>query len=101
MEINYSPLAQWLEHRTDNAVVVSSILTRATNKVTMVKKESELLSVTITCAHCNETETYTNEQVHFYANSGECELCGSHGEVKLDGDCKICNRSFDIELHSW
>jgi hypothetical protein len=35
-----------------------------------------------------------------YGDSWECELCGEHGKVTMDVDCK-CGKTHTIWLNSW
>lgn len=44
-------------------------------------------------------KTFPKEKVSFSASESECDMCGSHGSVKLSvyGEKKV----IDVEVHSW
>lgn len=60
-----------------------------------------LVSVNFWCPELKEVVTYTPETYDWSSDSQECELCGSHGKVKVSVRCSCKKKYHDIELHSW
>lgn len=70
--------------------------------MTEEKKKSKLVSIIVEC-ECGHVGTYlkSDNNLSFYANSSECDLCGSHGEIILNFKCSKCGYYQDIQVSSW
>lgn len=70
-------------------------------KKTEVKKEEvKMMGVVIFCPTLNKNITLT-ENYSISAHEGECEMCGSHGEISMFVTKCECGKSHDIEISSW
>lgn len=73
----------------------------------MKRKAAKLLRCVFYCPHCKrevsvEYADGNHGDVEFTGHEYECDLCGSHGEVKVEFTCPVCKKTFeDIELESW
>lgn len=65
------------------------------------KRPLGLVSVTFWCDEKEEEITYTPETYDWSADSQECELCGSHGKIKVSVRCSCKKKYHEIELYSW
>lgn len=70
--------------------------------------EHKLISCTVFCDKCKQeyiidfTENFlAGSQLRFLSHEAECEMCGSHGETKLEFKCPKCKRIRTIYLDSW
>lgn len=64
------------------------------------KAEAVLRNVEILCPTNNQALTVPAERASFWADSYECEGCGSHGSVEVTVTCP-CGNYHKIELYSW
>lgn len=60
----------------------------------------KLAKLTIECSEHGLVEINSND-VYFTETSEDCEMCGSHGNIKVRGRCPECDKHFTIELSSW
>lgn len=51
----------------------------------------------IKCPNCDKM----TEVPWLFADSYECGMCGTHGEVKISGSCEHCDKHFEGEAYSW
>lgn len=65
------------------------------------KDETKFLSVKIHCSNLDKEVDLDMNQVHYSSSESECEICGSHGSVKLKIDKCKCGKSHTVELDSW
>lgn len=69
-----------------------------------MEKTSRLIAIDIECGECKTLNSLTGAGYEFYSNSGQCDTCGSHGEVVLivNADCRGCHKSIDnIGVSTW
>ena len=67
-------------------------------------KQAKLHSIKIRCPKTNKLVNIPGAIVEMGANAADddCEMCGSHGYVRIDIDkCPSCGKRHDIELSSW
>jgi len=65
------------------------------------KAGAKIESITIYCQNLNRSVVVEAEKANFSGSSSECELCGSHGSVKVYvRECQ-CGSYHDIELYEW
>ena len=62
------------------------------------KKQAELKKVVIFCPKLKKHVTL--KEFSFSATNGDCDTCGSHGDVTLTVTC-LCGRFHDIQVNSW
>jgi len=72
----------------------------AHKKTTVPKVEAKVVSLTILCPTLNK-EVIVTSDYSFSGYEAECELCGSHGEVKVCIMKCECGKTHDIQLSSW
>jgi predicted RNA-binding Zn-ribbon protein involved in translation (DUF1610 family) len=63
-------------------------------------KVSKLESLKFVCGSCGKTNLINSDNVSFYADSSECDLCGSHGSIEINTICP-CGKSLTVEPYSW
>lgn len=77
-------------------------LRQKTNTMAKTKKgKTKFLSVKIHCSNLDKEVDLDMNQVHYSSSESECEICGSHGSVKLKIDKCKCGKSHTVELDSW
>ena len=52
------------------------------------------------CSKLEQNVIVKAENISWSACDQECDLCGSHGDIKADFRC-ACGRRHKLELHSW
>lgn len=64
--------------------------------------ESRLVAIVIApeCDPEGEVTIY-RDQLSFYSDHSECDLCGSHGDIVLYLDCKKCKKTHRVTVSSW
>ena len=70
------------------------------NKVVNKKDESKVLGIEIFCDNLSKNVSVDITKACFTGSESECDLCGSHGSVKVYVTCE-CGKNHDIELESW
>lgn len=64
--------------------------------------DKQKVSLVYTCPKTDTQVTKSLEDISFYTNSGECDLCGSHGETRMDiYDCPSCKGYHEVEVSAW
>lgn len=53
-------------------------------------RQSELVGYLVKCKECEEDNLVTAKHAYIYRDSSECDMCGSHGYVRLDTDGETC-----------
>lgn len=69
------------------------------NEKTMI--ETNVAGILIYCSKCDTTQTYTLNETSINSSSNECDLCGSHGEVRFNPTCKTCGAFIEIIVSEW
>lgn len=64
------------------------------------KRKAELKSISIYCPNKKRIVSVPLVNLSWSADDSECEMCGSHGSVEVEFECK-CGKSHSIELDSW
>jgi len=57
-------------------------------------QSAQILNFSILCPVTNKKFTVKYDSSLFHANSSDCDMCGSHGEITLTVPCKFCLKSF-------
>ena len=71
-------------------------------KKTKVAKVKVATTVKALVIHCGNLDKDVVVKASYWnAHSGECELCGSHGDVKVETEKCECGENHTIELYSW
>jgi hypothetical protein len=65
----------------------------------MTKKEIQLINILIYCPKLGKNVTI-KEGLYWSGYDAHCDICGSHGAVKVSFQCK-CGKEHTIELDSW
>lgn len=66
-----------------------------------VKKVEFSLKMTYICPETNEVAEVGLNKHDFEVSSDSCELCGSHGSVIIDVDCRLCGKFHEITFKEW
>lgn len=64
-------------------------------------RPESLVSITIWCPELEKEIVVTPDQWDWSADVNECELCGSHGKIKVSVSCTCKKKYHEIELNSW
>ena len=67
----------------------------------MAKEKAELIALKVMCPVADKTVTILVQDLEWETDSGECELCGSHGSVDVSFKCGGCGKNHRINLKSW
>ena len=62
--------------------------------------ESKVIGIVIFCDELKK-EVILKDNYSVSASESECELCGSHGSVKIWITKCECGKTHDIEIESW
>jgi len=62
-------------------------------------KDAKLLCLKYICPKLNKE--MTTDRIFIRSNSGECELCGSHGSIYVEILYCECGIYHEINLESW
>jgi hypothetical protein len=65
----------------------------------MSTEKSKIISITFTCPV--KQEVVTTEEFNFSSHSDECDLCGSHGDIKVNFHCPLCDKYHEDILSEW
>lgn len=65
-----------------------------------VVKKAELVTIKIFCPKLEKEIEVNFVDCSFSGHESECEMCGSHGDVKVYVKCE-CGSNHDIEITSW
>lgn len=65
-----------------------------------------MVSATFACPECGTQFTEANDKLSWSGSSSPCEMCGSHGDVRVHintNRCKNCGATFDykVVLSDW
>lgn len=60
-----------------------------------------LIGITVFCSKCQFTYIFKYDDIEIGTDSGECELCGSHGKTEITFFCTHCNLYRDITVKEW
>jgi hypothetical protein len=72
-------------------------------KITKMKKkvdESKVVGIVYFCDNLKK-EIILRDLYSLTASEGECELCGTHGEINLYVTKCECGEKHDIEIRRW
>ena len=69
----------------------------------MKKKDrvTKLLTLSFRCGNCNGDVTIDSNKGNFWADSSECDLCGSHGHITVSFWCPACNAHQTVEVYDY
>jgi len=69
-------------------------------ETTTAKKEAELRAVSFYCPNKKRVVRIEEENVEWDFGEADCELCGSHGHLRVNFKCK-CGKRHKVELQGW
>lgn len=72
------------------------------SKRTVVKKdESKVVGILYFCDILKKEILLKDVEHALSSSEGECELCGSHGDITLHVNKCECGKTHSIEIKSW
>ena len=66
----------------------------------MAKKIAILKNILVYCPKLEKNVTVASESLSWRGYKADCDMCGSHGGVEVDFQCK-CGGNHKIELNVW
>lgn len=59
------------------------------------------LFLKVKCPAVGTEVTIKLSEHDFYASEQDCEICGSHGEIKVNYKCTACGQDHEHEIQGW